>query len=204
MGFVDFGCLPPDTYEVCEILQDGDGWVNTEPASDTLCYTVVLGANEQVRLHFGNYELDPEPAYIRASKYYDYNHNGICDGANCPLNDWEICLNGDCKTTRDICMLCGGCTDYWEVVPGMTYKLCETPKEGWVNSDPGVAPPCKEVTVEAGQSGEFICVPFGNWEIPVGGEVYPVNKATILAPWLALAAVMIAWGIIMTRRRANK
>lgn len=210
MGFVDFGLLTPDEYTVCETLKDG--WVNSEPGGGTLCHTVNLEAGKQVRLHFGNYEVDPPLAYIRAGKYYDYNHNGQCDDPGCPLNDWEICLDGNCKTTRNICMLCGGCTDYWEVEPG-TYILCETPKAGWVNSDPGVAPPCKEVTVKA---GEFLCVPFGNWEhpedgdgnggdtgIPVGGEVYPANMLAILAPWLTLAAAIIAGGAFLMRRRTH-
>jgi len=203
MGFVDFGRLLPGEYTVCEMPQGG--WVNSEPGGDPPCYTVTLHAGEQLRLHFGNYEEDPPRAYIRAGKYYDYNHNGQCDDPNCPLNDWEICLDGYCKTTRDICMLCGGCTDYWEVEPG-TYTLCETPKAGWVNSDPGVAPPCKEVMVEA---GEFLCVLFGNWEcpedgedngIPVGGEVYPVNKANVLAPWLSLALIIVIGGSILVIR----
>ena len=207
MGFVYFGLLSPGDYTVCETLKDG--WGNTEPAGDTPCYTITLEANEQVRLHFGNYEVDPPLAYIRAGKYYDYNHNGQCDDPNCPLNDWEICLDGDCKITRDICMLCGGCTNYWEVEPG-TYTLCETPKAGWVNSDPGVHPPCKGVTTVT--AGEFLCVPFGNWErpedgdgngIPVGGEAYPVNKIAILAPWIAIAMAIIAGSFIVVRRRRS-
>lgn len=199
MGFVDFGCLSPDEYTVCETPQGG--WVNSEPNGDTSCYTITIDANEQVRLHFGNYEADPPLAYIRAGKYYDYNRNGVCDDPNCPLNDWEICLDGDCKTTSDICILCGGCTDYWEVTPG-TYMLCEMTKDGWDNSDPGVAPPCKGVTVEV---GEFLCVPFGNWEPPVsirvGGEVYPINKVSVLAPWLVLILILAIGGGIFVLRR---
>ena len=36
---------------------------------------------------------------------------------------------------------------------------------------------------------------------PVGGEAYPVNKLAILAPWIALAAVIIAGATIFMRRR---
>jgi len=38
---------------------------------------------------------------------------------------------------------------------------------------------------------------------PVGGEAYPVSKAAVLAPWIALAAVLIAGGIIFIRRKAQ-
>jgi len=36
--------------------------------------------------------------------------------------------------------------------------------------------------------------------VGVGGEVYYVNKGNVLAPWLALAAAIIAGGIILRRR----
>jgi len=39
---------------------------------------------------------------------------------------------------------------------------------------------------------------------PVGGEVYPVNKVSLLAPWLGLALLLAAGGgiLVMRRRRA--
>jgi hypothetical protein len=199
MGFVDFGCLAPGTYEVCENLTGN--WTNSQPGGGQLCYTVNITAGQQVKLHFGNYEDDPEVAYVRAGKYYDYNQNGVCDDPSCPLNQWEICLDGNCTTTRDICMLCGGCTDYWEVEPG-SHNLCETLQIGWVNTDPGVAPPCKQVTVA---NGTYLCVPFGNWEPgpPVGGEAHLVSKASVLAPWAASAALLAggaAWYALRRRR----
>jgi len=38
---------------------------------------------------------------------------------------------------------------------------------------------------------------------PVGGEVYPINRVALIAPWLALAAAIVAGGIILARRRAH-
>jgi hypothetical protein len=38
-------------------------------------------------------------------------------------------------------------------------------------------------------------------DVEVGGDVYPVNKFAMLAPWLALAAVLVIGSIVMTRRR---
>lgn len=37
----------------------------------------------------------------------------------------------------------------------------------------------------------------------VGGEVYPINKVALLAPWITLAAAIIAGGIILIRRRVH-
>jgi hypothetical protein len=39
---------------------------------------------------------------------------------------------------------------------------------------------------------------------PVGGEAYPVNKLAILAPWIALAAAIIAGATIFMRRRRTE
>jgi len=41
-------------------------------------------------------------------------------------------------------------------------------------------------------------------EIEWSGEVYYVNKGNVLAPWLALAAAIIAGGIILRRRQAYR
>lgn len=45
------------------------------------------------------------------------------------------------------------------------------------------------------------------WEAPtpveVGGEVYPVDKLSLLAPWIALSALLIPAIIVMRRRRAR-
>lgn len=38
----------------------------------------------------------------------------------------------------------------------------------------------------------------------VGGEVYPINKVTLLAPWIALVAVIVArFAMVLLRRRAR-
>jgi len=37
----------------------------------------------------------------------------------------------------------------------------------------------------------------------VGGDVFPVNKVSLLAPWIVLAVVTLAGSIVMVRRRAR-
>ncbi len=39
--------------------------------------------------------------------------------------------------------------------------------------------------------------------LEVGGDVYPVNKLAILAPWIALAAAVIAGTSVAVRRRTG-
>jgi hypothetical protein len=38
--------------------------------------------------------------------------------------------------------------------------------------------------------------------VPVGGEAYPVSKASILSPWIALVLTIAAVSILLVRRRA--
>ena len=42
---------------------------------------------------------------------------------------------------------------------------------------------------------------WGEGPVEVGGEVYPVNKLSVLAPWIALVAVIIPIATIVIRRR---
>ncbi|MFC1981792.1 hypothetical protein ACFLVN_06100 [Chloroflexota bacterium] len=43
----------------------------------------------------------------------------------------------------------------------------------------------------------------GAYPVTVGGEVYPVNRVAILAPWIALVVAIVAGGIYMVRHRAH-
>ncbi len=43
--------------------------------------------------------------------------------------------------------------------------------------------------------------PCGAPPVPVGGEAYPTNKVSLLAPWLGLALLAVAGGILVVRRR---
>jgi len=38
--------------------------------------------------------------------------------------------------------------------------------------------------------------------VEVGGEVYPINKVSVLAPWIALSAAIIAGAVIAMKRRS--
>ena len=39
--------------------------------------------------------------------------------------------------------------------------------------------------------------------IPVGGDVYPVNKVSVLMPWVAMAVAIVAGGIFVIRRKSS-
>ena len=48
---------------------------------------------------------------------------------------------------------------------------------------------------------DFMFEVWGERPVEVGGEVYPVNKLAVLAPWIALVAVIIPVATIVIRRR---
>ena len=60
----------------------------------------------------------------------------------------------------------------------------------------------KATAVQSGLSAQVTKV-WEEGEIPVevGGEVYPVNRLAVLAPWLALAAALIIGTAVVVRRR---
>jgi hypothetical protein len=37
--------------------------------------------------------------------------------------------------------------------------------------------------------------------VEVGGEVYPIDKLSVLAPWIVLAAALIIGAVVLVRRR---
>ncbi|MFC2014028.1 hypothetical protein ACFLU8_04030 [Chloroflexota bacterium] len=37
----------------------------------------------------------------------------------------------------------------------------------------------------------------------VGGEVYPMNKVSLITPWIALVVFILAGGIFLIRRRVH-
>jgi len=69
-----------------------------------------------------------------------------------------------------------------------------------VGGQMGSGTPSASVTVTAVPGFIYIPPP-----LPVGGEVYPINKAGVLAPWLGLILILAIGGGIfaLTRRRAH-
>ena len=64
----------------------------------------------------------------------------------------------------------------------------------------GTATVCARAPGNPAHSEECTTVDFV-WPKIVGGQVYPINKIAVLAPWLALAAAIIAGSVVALRRR---
>jgi len=140
-------------------------------------------------------------------KFWDLNGNHANDGEP-GLGGWTIYVDYDDDSIRDpgepfAVSDADGVYSITGIVPG-TWKVREEAQTGWTCTFP--AGGYYEETFIAGriETGND----FGNYDggggggpgPEVGGVIFPVNKTAILAPWLALAVVIIAGATIATKR----
>jgi fibro-slime domain-containing protein len=90
---------------------------------------------------------------------------------------------------------------FCDLLPG-DYTVCELIQAGWTN----VSPTCIDVTIVAANITDidFLNMPDSTPQDPpveVGGTIYPVNKALMLIPAVALAAVLLSGTVLVLRRR---
>jgi hypothetical protein len=170
-GYYRFASLPPDTYKVKEIGQNG--WWQSEPES---CYIFALNAFEyKDHVVFGNYEI--APSTISGMKFNDENGNGIKDDGEPGLPNWRINLIGTATST--VLTDADGKYQFTGLWPG-TYVVSETWKQGWVQTYP--ATPGVHV-IALGPEESRADVDFGNID-----SNYTFSFRTFTSDSLALAA----------------
>jgi hypothetical protein len=104
----------------------------------------------------------------------------------------------------------GGSTTYEDIPCGTDVTLtaddsdADCQFDNWTGNVPGSTNYTNPITIHidsnktvTGNCEEILPPP------PVGGEAYPVNKLAILAPWIALAAIIAGALIYMRRRQAQ-
>jgi hypothetical protein len=127
---------------------------------------------------------------IQAYKYNDVDQSGERDDGEPWLDGWEFTVyQGDgvvATGTTDG----NGIVSFEDLTSGI-YRVCETPQEGWDNSDPGdesidPARPCVEVTID--NSSLNPSVMFGNYE----EEPTAITLASFNAD-AGVGSVMLTW-----------
>jgi hypothetical protein len=134
-------------------------------------------------------------------KHEDLDKNGVFDNwdRDPSLEGWDFTVEDSGG------LFAQGSTDENGNVkfPGIscceTYTICEVLKPGWTNSAPGAAG-CMVVTVPENQNGPIELV-FLNYRSAVGGATEPASRYALLAPWLALGALILCIGVAVTARR---
>lgn len=147
-GGYSFNDLLPDTYRVCEVVQNG--WTAIYPI--TACHNVTVNPGETSSdVNFYNFEL----ATIYGYKYNDLDADGDSSDNDEPLNGWEINLTGQNSVTTGNGAWSDGYYEFTGLVPN-AYNISETGQAGWTQS----YGPNNPIVVK---SGDEIRVDFGNW-----------------------------------------
>jgi hypothetical protein len=84
--------------------------------------------------------------------------------------------------------------------PGPGYVFSEWQTEGHVFvNEPHEAITVARVELDLDEDGNVLTMVQA--ESPVGGEAYPVSKASVLASWIALGVVVVGAGVLVIKRR---
>jgi protocatechuate 3,4-dioxygenase beta subunit/uncharacterized protein (DUF2141 family) len=155
-GYYEFAGLEPGNYSVVEELPDG--WTRTHPLNGYYNFTVTSGFNS-TNNNFGNQPPAPPEITISGFKFHDRNANGIRELDEEGLKGWTIKLykskNGNWDMVNTTSTDEAG--EYIFTVTGSgTYKICEIPQPGWINS----TPTCYIITIN---QDNWFNIDFGNF-----------------------------------------
>ena len=172
-GVYSFGNVLPGSYLVCE--ENREDWDQSSgTGNSTACdelegqasggYTLTIadippaeGEGEYAGqtfdgFSFGNYQLGS----IAGVKWDDANADGVLDGDEEGISDWQITLSG---TESDDTYTAGGSYSFTNLEPG-TYTVNEVQQGGWVQTYPSTG--SHTVVITSGQN--TLNVNFGNVE----------------------------------------
>jgi hypothetical protein len=141
-GQYRFTGLVADTYYVCETQQAG--WVQTErttgaanPNGDgTVCFTVNLGVGQNVTgRQFGNFQLNT----VSGTKFNDLNADGVWDGGEPGLQNWEITVTGTDHLGAPVALTTMTDINGEYTIDDLdrgSYTVCETDQTDWTQTYP--------------------------------------------------------------------
>lgn len=149
--------LPPGTYKVCEV--DQEGWVQTYPinesSGDPVCHVVEITNSSVSDIDF----LNRGDYCLSGHKYWDKNKNGHRDPGEPFLKDWMIIVEGETNTWNQPTNEHG----YWKIcnLSQGTYSLSEKAPGGAIGWMASEKPPAKVTITNKSISG----LDFGNYLI---------------------------------------
>ncbi len=139
----------------------------------------------------------PSTGTLHIFKFNDLNGNGVYNlsGGETPLANWHFTIIGPGGYSSSGNTDGSGLIIRTGLVPG-DYIVTETFQPGWnvTTANPQTG------TVPAGGGKRLN---FGNLQTvtAAGGEVYPIDKVTLLMPWIVLFTAVLAGTIIVARLR---
>ncbi len=151
--------LAAGVYHVDETVQSG--WTSTDPPPGST-KTAVVAPGQTTQVLYGNHQNLPPPGKICVTKYNDLNGNGIRDGGEPPLPNWQFAIrdSANAVVANGLTHVSGQfCTA--QTLAAGTYTVGETLQPGWVQTDPSGG--IKTVVLAAGQTAQIL---FGNRQGP--------------------------------------
>jgi uncharacterized repeat protein (TIGR01451 family) len=123
-GNYQFAPLPPGTYLIRELQQNG--WLQTSTNPDAI---VIESGTDSAGVDFGN---QLQLGVLEGIKYDDANGNGVRDNGEIGLRNWTIKLSG--LNWTDITDDSGKYA--FVSVPAGSYTLSEVQQSGWLQTEP--------------------------------------------------------------------
>ena len=117
-----------------------------------------------------------------------------------PINTGYVDFNGAIKVHGNTVWMDWGTAYPIVAHPGPDCTFSEWQEEGEVGVDETSEATTLAAVAEDGEEGHVLTMV---QSCAVGGDVYPINKVALVAPWIALAAVIIAGSIFLIRRRVH-
>ena len=203
----------PDTWEY-----DGGDWTkvstSTSPPRGTLGAMVFDSSRCKVVFFGSGVVGDPGPSDCDTWEYDGITWTRVYPAAS-PLGRWAHAMAYDAARQRTV--LFGGYGPTYPSGSGLD-DTWEYDGINWTPMSVPISPAARQQHGMVYDSGRGCVVMFGGtagrdetWEyvppppppppVEVGGTVYPVDKLTMLAPWITLVAVLILGTILAVNRR---
>jgi hypothetical protein len=154
--------VPPGQYTITETPVPG--WINTQPGGNAT-QSIVVTSMTTTNVRFGNQRrpVTAHPGRLCITKYADVNGNGARDPGEVALSGWQFTIRNSSNAA-----VAQGTTDasgrYCRNLPAGSYAAAETPRPGWVLTDPAGGGARPAVIVSA----QTLDIAFGNSRLARG------------------------------------
>lgn len=129
-GNFTFSGVAGGSHVLSEVQQSG--WIQTFPTTPSAYTFSVASRQNQTSMNFGNYRT----TLIQGTVFYDRNKNGINDGSDGGLTNWNVVANCISPVVNETTTTQAGGTYQFENLPTGTYTISEIVKSDWQQTYP--------------------------------------------------------------------
>lgn len=160
------GCLPDFDQNITLIFSITDMGANADSILDSSVFLDNFKWGTQANCQPG---VQTIPG-VQITKYNDLNQNGNQDTGEGGLGGWHFSVRDALNVVVATGITDGTGMVSFEDLPVGNYTVCETQQVGWVNTDPGLDPPCETFAIgtpgfESYYSNDFETDVDANWSL---------------------------------------